>query len=174
MISAIVAVDANWGIGFDGELLERIPEDMKRFRELTENNVVVMGRKTWDSLPSQPLPNRDNIIISATLYLDYYKKLGSFVAVSEMEKMQWILNFIKMGYAYCDTNVFIIGGGQIYEQLLPYCDRVYVTKIHRAYENVDTYFPVDLDKSSEWRQVEMGEMREYNSITYNFLTYERV
>ena len=85
------------------------------------------------------------------------------------------MNCIKMIMKkQIDYEYFIIGGGQIYEQLLPYCDRVYVTKIHRAYENVDTYFPVDLDESSEWRQVETGEMREYNSIPYNFLTYERV
>ena len=64
MISAIAAVDKNWGIGFNGELLEHIPEDMKYFKELTTGNTVVMGRKTWDSLPKKPLPDRCNIIIS--------------------------------------------------------------------------------------------------------------
>ena len=64
MIAAIVAVDGNNGIGFDGELLERIPEDMRRFKELTKGEVVIMGRKTWESLPVQPLPERDNLIIS--------------------------------------------------------------------------------------------------------------
>ena len=64
MISAIVAVDENWGIGFNGELLEKIPEDMKHFKELTTNSIVVMGRKTWDSLPIKPLPNRLNMVIS--------------------------------------------------------------------------------------------------------------
>ena len=64
MISAIVAVDENWGIGYDGKLLEKIPEDLKHFKELTNNNVVVMGRKTWNSLPTNPLPNRTNIVIT--------------------------------------------------------------------------------------------------------------
>ena len=64
MISAIVAVDNNWGIGYNGKLLERIPEDLKYFKELTNNNVIVMGRKTWNSLPVNPLPNRTNIIIT--------------------------------------------------------------------------------------------------------------
>ena len=163
MISAIVAVDANWGIGFDGELLERIPEDMKRFRELTENNIVVMGRKTWDSLPVQPLSNRINYVITTEA-----KTSNNKVTYFDMNCIKMIME------KQTDYEYFIIGGGQIYEQLLPYCDRVYVTKIHRAYENVDTYFPVDLDESSEWRQVETGEVREYNSIAYNFLTYERV
>lgn len=64
MISAIVAVDTSWGIGFNGELLEHIPEDLKHFKELTTGNTVIMGRKTWDSLPQKPLPERCNIIVS--------------------------------------------------------------------------------------------------------------
>ena len=171
MISAIVAVDANWGIGFDGELLERIPEDMKRFRELTKDNIVIMGRKTWDSLPSQPLPFRTNIIISSKMYLDYFMKYGSATIVTSMEQVK---NHLATGYVFSPKKVFIIGGGQIYKELLPYCDRVYVTKIHQAYPNVDTYFPVDLDESPEWRQVETGETREYGNTAYHFLTYERV
>ena len=76
MYSAIVAVDNNWGIGYNGELLEHIPEDMKHFRELTEDNIVIMGRKTWDSLPTKPLPNRDNLIISSTLHLNFSEYEG--------------------------------------------------------------------------------------------------
>ena len=64
MISAIVAVDYNWGIGFNGDLLEHIPEDLKYFKQLTTGNTVIMGRKTWDSLPNKPLPNRTNIVIT--------------------------------------------------------------------------------------------------------------
>ena len=66
MISAIVAVDANWGIGYNGQLLEHISDDLKRFKELTSNNTVVMGRKTWESLPNKPLPNRLNIVLTST------------------------------------------------------------------------------------------------------------
>ena len=165
MISAIVAVDANWGIGFNGELLERIPEDMKHFKELTMDNIVIMGRKTWDSLPGV-LRHRINIVISSKLWLD-----GSVAYTTSMEYVQDTLNQLRTGAAYCDKDIFIIGGGSIYEQLLPYCDRVYLTKIHKSHENIDTYFPIDLN---EWRLIEASETREYNLIPYTFLTYERV
>lgn len=172
MIAAIVAVDANNGIGFDGELLERIPEDMRHFRELTEGNIVIMGRKTWDSLPSQPLPHRANLIVSSTLYLDYIEKNGSFTAVVNMDKLQNNLTPGHQDYVFCDKNIFIIGGGSIYEQLLPYCDTVYMTRIDVPHANVDTYFP-HLDPT-EWSLVEWSDWREYNEIPYRFLTYKRV
>ena len=116
MIAAIVAVDGNNGIGFDGELLERIPEDMKRFRALTEDNIVIMGRKTWDSLPSQPLQNRDNLIISSKLHLDYSKYHDYVVGVQNMESAKFALTMLKQNYlSFNDKDVFIIGGGSIYE-----------------------------------------------------------
>ena len=173
MIAAIVAVDGNNGIGFDGELLEYIPEDMKRFRALTEDNIVIMGRKTWDSLPSQPLQNRDNLIISSKLHLDYSKYHDYVVGVQDMESAKFALTMLKQNYlSFKGKDVFIIGGGSIYEQLLPYCDTVYMTRINIAHENVDTYFPpLDL---AEWSLVEWSEWREYNGIPYRFLTYKRV
>lgn len=170
MISAIVAVDKNWGIGYQGQLLEHISEDLKYFKELTQNNLVIMGRKTWDSLPSKPLPCRTNIIISSTLQLDYLERNGSFVCVADMEKVK--ANLAK-GYVFCPKEVFIIGGGQIYEQLLPYCDQVYVTKILKDHKNIDTYFP-NLDKSPEWAIDTCTELRYSNNIPYVFLTYKRV
>lgn len=173
MIAAIVAVDGNNGIGFDGELLERIPEDMKRFRALTEDNIVIMGRKTWDSLPSQPLQNRDNLIISSKLHLDYNKYHDYVVGVQNMESAKFALTMLKQNYlSFKGKDVFIIGGGSIYEQLLPYCDTIYMTRMGTVHENVDTYFPpLDL---TEWSLVEWSEWREYNGIPYRFLTYKRV
>lgn len=171
MIAAIVAVDNNWGIGYDGELLERIPEDMKYFKELTENNIVIMGRKTWDSLPSKPLQCRTNIIISSTLQLDYLEKNGSFVCVADMEKIK--TNITKGCYEFCPKEVFIIGGGSIYEQLLPYCDTVFLTHIGKDHKNVDTYFP-RIDKDPEWEIDTCTELREsVTGIPYAFLTYKR-
>lgn len=138
MISAIVAVDKNWGIGYNGELLAHIPEDLKRFKSLTENNIVVMGRKTWDSLPNKPLSNRVNYVITR-------ESRPSSADVSFFD-----MNCIKMEMQKKkDYNYFIIGGGEIYRQLLPYCDRVYITKIYKDYENVDTYFP-NIENNSEW------------------------
>ena len=164
MISAIVAVDANWGIGFNGELLERIPEDMKRFRELTTNHTIMMGKKTWNSLPSHPLPNRVNIVITHTGYQD-----------SEMTSFMSMENAIsRIQDWYDDEELFIIGGGSIYEQLLPYCDTVYLTHIGRDHKNVDTYFP-RIDKDPEWEIDTCTELREsVTGIPYAFLTYKRV
>lgn len=159
MISAIVAVDENWGIGFNGELLEKIPEDMKHFKELTTNNIVVMGRKTWDSLPIKPLPNRLNMVISRSPK----EVLGDL-------SIRIDLNEAKIRLAMADSNEswFIIGGGQIYKELLPFCDRVYVTKIFKSHENVDTYFP-NLDEPemwNEWKPTNMSETKVYNDIMY--------
>ena len=166
MISAIVAVDENWGIGFNGELLEKIPEDMKFFKELTTGNTVVMGRKTWDSLPIKPLPNRGNFIISREVPL-----------LMENKAIRMNLDMIKDTMeANKDENYFIIGGGQIYKELLPLCDRVYVTKIFKSHENVDTCFP-DLDEPEmwdTWKPVYMGETKVYNGLLYQFWTYDRI
>jgi dihydrofolate reductase len=161
MISAIVAVDNSWGIGFNGDLLEHIPEDLKYFKELTSGHCVMMGRKTWESLPKKPLPNRTNIVITnnpnkyndaefmdlfnATLYLIYNK----------------------------NDDIFIIGGGKIYEELLPMCDRVYVTKIFKDHDQVDTYFP-NLDKSDEWAPAACSAIYEYEDLTYQFWQYDRI
>ena len=173
MIAAIVAIDNNWGIGYDGDLLERIPEDMEYFRELTEGNIVIMGRKTWDSLPGA-LPNRDNIVISSTLWFDTPVGTNGTPAVCNMESIQFSFSFLKLNYAICDKDIFIIGGGSIYEQLLPYCDTVYLTHIGKNHKNVDTYFP-RIDKDPSWEIDTCTELREsVTGIPYAFLTYKRV
>jgi dihydrofolate reductase len=164
MIAAIVAVDANNGIGFNGELLEHIPEDMKRFRKLTIDNAVVMGRNTWNSLPNRPLIRRLNMVITHCPDLE----LLSTTAVLPI-KMERIKNILV---ANADKDIFIIGGGSIYEQLLPYCDTVYMTRIDIPHENVDTFFPTL--RPNEWRLAEESEQREYNGIPYRFLTYKRM
>lgn len=164
MISAIVAVDNNWGIGFNGDLLEHIPEDLKYFKELTsgEYKAVVMGRKTWDSLPKKPLPNRKNIIITTqTNYNsqdEHFWRLGQAKLVMKQQK----------GWEF-----FVIGGGQIYEKLLPLCDRVYVTKIFKDHDQVDTYFP-NLDESDEWAPAMQSALHTYKDLTYQFWQYDRI
>jgi dihydrofolate reductase len=167
MIAAIVAVDANNGIGFNGELLEHIPEDMKRFKELTQYNAIVMGRKTWDSLPKKPLNNRLNIVLSNQLT----STSGCDLINGEYIKTN-LLNIILLLQESKDEDYFIIGGGSIYEQLLPYCDTIYMTHIDIPHDNVDTFFPTL--RPSEWRLVEESEQREYNGIPYRFLTYKRI
>ena len=167
MISAIVAVDENWGIGFNGELLEKIPEDLQYFKELTTNSIVVMGRKTWDSLPIKPLPNRLNMVISRSPK----EVLGDLSVRIDLNEAK-----IRLAMADSSESWFIIGGGQIYKELLPFCDRVYVTKIFKSHENVDTYFP-DLDEPemwNTWKPVHMGKTKVYNDLLYQFWTYDRI
>ena len=162
MIAAIVAVDNNWGIGFNGELLERIPDDLKRFKQLTDDSTVVMGRKTWDSLPKKPLPNRFNIIVTSQEVDDN----DIDIKHSSMEEVKAFLG-LDLGIP-----VFIIGGGMIYRELLPYCQEVYVTKILKDHDNVDTYFP-NLDEMEEWEQDESSETYNYNGVNYQYQHYRR-
>ena len=162
MISAIVAVDTNWGIGFNGNLLEHIPEDLKYFKELTSGHCVMMGRKTWDSLPKKPLPNRKNYIISNS----QPAILGDNTIRFQMDDAKTFLN-------YTWEDIFIIGGGVIYKELLPYCDRVYVTKIFKNHDQIDTYFP-NLDESNEWAPAMQSALHIYKDLTYQFWQYDRI
>lgn len=164
MISAIVAVDNNWGIGYNGDLLEHIPEDLKYFKELTTGHVVVMGRKTWDSLPIKPLENRFNIIVSKREREQIAKNA---IRISSQETQ------IRLLTAFYDDDWFIIGGESIYKEFLPFCDRVYVTKIYKDHDNVDTYFP-NLDESEEWAPATCGQLLTYNDLTYQFWQYDRI
>ena len=146
MISAIVAVDNNWGIGYNGDLLEHIPEDLKYFQALTTGHVVVMGRKTWDSLPKKPLKDRLNIVISS----QPRGPLGDMAFSIPMDEAK-----VRVAMSENGEEWFIIGGGTIYKEFLSICDRVYVTKIYKDHDNVDTYFP-NLDKSEEWAPASCG------------------
>ena len=164
MISAIVAVDENFGIGFNGDLLEHIPEDLKHFKELTSGHNVVMGRKTWDSLPKKPLPNRHNLVITKD------------PSIYELTNEVWFYTLRQIEVLMLknkNVNYFVIGGGQIYEKLLPICDKVYLTKIMVSHENVDTYFP-NIELMDNWKCVEQSEIKQYNDISYQFKTYSRI
>lgn len=171
MISAIVAVDNNWGIGYNGNLLEHIPEDLKYFKALTTNHVVVMGRKTWDSLPHKPLKDRINIIISNSLLSEYNQSWDVIKHLSVCMSLDYAINYIQA--INNDNDVFIIGGGSIYQEFLPVCDRVYVTKIYKDYNDVDTYFP-NLDLLNDWQVTEYGDIKHFGNISYQFLTYDRI
>lgn len=156
-IIAIAAVDADWGIGYNGELLERIPADMKFFKETTMGAIVVMGRKTWDSLPA-PLAGRVNYVISS----------NPTVGMSLEKAKKWLSNIDE------ETCVYIIGGASIYKQLLPYCDKAYITKIYKPHENVDSYFP-NLDQmENEWELTEESSPASYKDFYYSFTTYQRI
>lgn len=164
MISAIVAVDENFGIGFNGDLLEHIPEDLKHFKELTSGHTVVMGRKTWDSLPKKPLPNRHNLVITKD------------PSIYELTNEVWFYTLRQIEVLMLknkNINYFVIGGGSIYKEFLPICDKVYLTKIMVSHENVDTYFP-NIELMDNWKCVEQSEIKQYNDISYQFKTYSRI
>ncbi|MBQ1946681.1 MAG: dihydrofolate reductase [Clostridia bacterium] len=168
MISAIVAVDENYGIGYNGEMLTGIRGDLKMFRELTSGYTVIMGRKTFDALPNGALPNRRNIVISS-------RAEGGLKSVSD-EKGEYVLSSMEKVKELLEKNteetLFIIGGGVIYRELLPYCDRVYLTRIYKAFDKADTYFP-RIDRMKKWKEISCGDMLEENGLKYRFFVYEK-
>ena len=161
-MNLIVNVDKNWAIGLGSKLLVRIPQDMKYFRSMTTGHVVVMGRKTLESFPeSKPLPNRVNIVLTRD---QGYQAPGA-VVVHSMEELKEELK------KYSGEEIFVIGGGQIYRELLPLCDKAYVTKVDRAFD-ADVYFP-DLDQDPQWKMTKVSEEQTYFDLEYVFEVYER-
>ena len=158
----IVAVDKNWGIGKNNDLLVSIPADMKMFRTETSGKVVVMGRKTLESFPGGlPLKNRTNIVLSGNP--DYQVK-GAIVVHSLQELLEEIKKYPK-------DQVYCIGGDSVYKMLLPYCDTAQVTKIDFAYE-ADRYFP-NLDEMPQWQVAAESEEQTYFDLEYRFVRSER-
>ena len=140
MISMIVTVDRDWGIGRENDMLAHIKPDLKYFRETTTGHAVIMGHNTYLSLPeeSRPLPSRDNIILTSK-NLD----IEGVQIVHSLEEM-----FKLIDDKYSDQEVFIIGGASVYEQMLPHADKLYLTHIFRKFDDVEAYFPLIGD---EWR-----------------------
>jgi len=155
-MKAIVAVDQNWGIGYKGKLLERIPEDMKFFKETTIEKVVIMGKETFASLPGgEPLKDRINIVLCEDKQFSDKK----ITICSSLEEL-----FMETK-KYPIDEVFVIGGEIVYAELLPYCTEAYVTKIENTYI-ADKHFP-NLDKDDSWELVFRGESQSYNNISYS-------
>lgn len=162
---AIVVVDNNWAIGRDNQLLAHLPTDLNRFKEITRESIVVMGRKTLESLPGgNPLPLRDNIVL--TRDTDYKKK-----GVTVINNFTRALTHVRLQSLQHNQVVFIIGGSSIYKQFLPLCNKVYVTKIDHEFEGVDSFFP-NLDEQEGWA-IEKGKEIEENGFSYQYLTYTR-
>ncbi len=161
-MNIIVAADAQWGIGYENQLLARIPADMRRFRDMTLGRTVVLGRKTLETFPGgRPLPERENIILSTK---PAFAVEGAVVAASLREL--W-----KLLEGRDPAEIFVIGGASLYRQLLPYCRRAFVTRIDHSYR-ADSFFP-DLDGDGEWEQVARSEEQSCFDITYHFVEYAR-
>jgi dihydrofolate reductase len=160
-MKAILSADLNWGIGYKGQLLQRVPEDMKYFKKMTAGKVVVMGRETFESLPGkQPLKDRINIVLTKN---SDYDAEGLIICHS----IKALFEELK---AYQPEEVFVIGGQMIYTLLLPYCSEVYITRFEKAFE-ADRYFP-DLDKLENWELAEESTTHYHNDMGFRFTKYE--
>ena len=158
----IAAVDANWAIGKDNQLLVSIPSDMKFFRQTTSGHTIIMGRKTLESFPgSRPLKNRRNIVLTSD---EAYAAEGAEIAHSVEE----VLTLVK---DEDPDGVFCIGGASVYRQFLPYCDTAHITKIDHVYE-ADAFFP-NLDEEPGWEIASRSEEQTCFDLTYHFLTYRK-
>lgn len=156
MISLIAAVDQNNGLGFQGKLLFRIKEDMLFFRNITKNHKIIMGHNTWDSLPSK-LPKRENIVVSR------HKFPGPDRII---HNTQSLINT----YQNSNEEVFIIGGGILYTEFLPYASTIYLTEIKASVPDVDTFFP-SFDKSQYSKKI-IKKGKE-NGLNYSIVKYSK-
>jgi dihydrofolate reductase len=158
LIAIVVAHAANRVIGRDGALPWRLPSDLRRFRELTSGHTVLMGRRTYESLPDafRPLPDRRNLVLSSDRG---YRPAGAEVFDSLEEAL-----------GACDGDCFVIGGEVTYRDALPLCERLYATEIDVELEG-DAFFPALED--GEWRLVEDAGRQVENELGFAFRTYER-
>lgn len=153
-------------IGYQNRLLYHIKSDMTRFRELTTGHTIIMGRKTFESLPNGALPHRRNIVISKTRE----QIAGCEVYTSLEEALAARKEAVGSKEATEEDEYFIIGGASIYEQALPFADKLYLTIVEKEPEHADTFFPEI--NPAEWEVTEK-EMRNENGLPFTFLTLYR-
>ncbi len=160
-MNIIVAVDENFGIGFENGMLYDLKGDMKFFKEKTSESVVIMGRNTLLSLPnSSPLKGRVNIVMTSKEHIE------GCICCNSVEHLFVLLK------DYADKKIFVIGGEAIYKTLLPYCEKAYITKIF-AKTDADRFFP-NIDELSNWQIAEQSEEFCENGIQYQFLIYVNI
>ena len=156
-VSIIAAVGRNFELGKNNDLIWHFKQDMKFFKETTLGHTVIMGRKTFESLP-KALPNRLNVVITS----DSSYSAENIVVVSSVEQ----------ALKYCDNEeAFVIGGGLIYKEFLPFADKLYLTEIEDSLENADTYFPL-FDKNEYKRTV--VKSTDENGIAFSHIIYEKI
>ncbi len=164
-ISIVVAMADDNAIGANGKLLWRLPKDMQYFKEVTWGHHVLMGRKTWDSIPPKfsPLPGRVNIIVTRQ---KGYVSEGAKVVESVEEG-------IEIARLAGEQELMIIGGGEIYQQALPHTNKIYLTRVHHTFAEADTFFP-QLNMA-EWNAVngEWNMADEKNEFDFEFIVLER-
>ena len=161
MISIIVAIADNYAIGKKGDLLCHMPADLKHFKTITSGHTVMMGERTFLSLPKHPLPNRRNIVLT-----DVAGK--TFEGAETVYSIDEMVNCING-----DEEAFVIGGGMVYRQMMERADKLYITHIHHSWPEADTFFP-EIDPAI-WKQLsaERHEADENNPYDYTFAEYTR-
>lgn len=162
----IFAVDRNWNIGYDGDMLFKISKDLQRFREFTEENIIIMGRKTFESLPGKKaLPDRINIVITR----DKRYKADNIIVVNSVEEL-----FLLLKKLNCNNEMeeFLIGGGNLTHQMLKYCDEAYITKVNKAFDISDTLIP-NLDIDENWKIIKESETDYQDDLEYKYVNYQR-
>ena len=162
-IKLIAAVDQNLAIGKRGSLLFKIPEDLKLFKRLTAGQVVLMGRKTFESLGCKPLPDRVNIVISTT------KKFDDDGVIT-FESLTTAVEYSKQNFP--DKDLYIIGGGKVYRQCTGLADEVILTVYGKAYEEADTYFPDEIKKG--FRETETILEGSFEGAGYKTCVYKNI
>ena len=177
MLSIIACISkVHRAIGYKNRLLYAIPSDMTRFRELTTGHTIIMGRKTFESLPNGALPNRRNIVISKTKEqitgCEVYTSLEEALAARKEEagNKEAAASKKAVGSKEASDECFIIGGASIYEQALPFADKLYLTIVEKEPAHADTFFPEI--NPAEWEVTEK-EMRNENGLPFTFLTLYR-
>ncbi len=166
MISIIVAISTNNAIGQKGDLLCHMPADLKHFKTITTGHPVLMGERTFYSLPKRPLPNRRNIVLTD----------NPAFAAEGVEVVHSIPEAQQACIVHCQPStdeVFIIGGGMVYRQFFPLADKLYITHIHHTFPDADTFFPEIT--ADEWELVseERHQADENNPFDYSFCEYTR-
>ena len=159
MISIIVAIAENYAIGKKGDLLCHLPADLKHFKEITSGSTVLMGERTFFSLPKHPLPNRRNIVLTDVAG----KTFDGAEAVYSLDEL--------VAKISPEEEAFVIGGGMVYRQMMPRADKLYITHIHHSWEDADTFFPEI--KETEWQLIsaERQEKKKKNPYAYTFAEY---
>lgn len=161
MISIIVAIAENYAIGKKGDLLCHMPADLKHFKQITSGHTVMMGERTFLSLPKHPLPNRRNIVLTDV-------KGKTFEGAETVYSLDEMVAKVSP-----DEEAFVIGGGMVYRQMMERADKLYITHIHHSWPDADTFFP-EIDPTI-WKQLsaERHSADENNPYDYTFATYGR-
>jgi len=161
MLSTIVAIAKNNVIGKDNKLIWHLPEDLKRFKNITSGKVIIMGRKTFESL-GRVLPNRKHVVLCNDMEMNIDNE--NVEILNSIDKLDKYIN--------SEEECFVIGGATIYKLLMPYVDKLYITRINQEFEG-DVYFP-EIDEQI-WKEVarEKGIKNDENPYDYEYITYKK-